>query len=1554
MVFSASISLVCAFFLAVGAIAQTTAPQYGQCGGIGWTGATVCPSGWSCTYSNDYYSQCLPGASTSTPGTPSSSPVGGGGSPTSTSSAAAGTSTLLPGNSFIRAVEDPNFHKYLRSEVINTASDAVLGDPDTAAQFQIVSGQLVQLLPNGSSLYAVVEGQSDPSVTKLQMSWSTEPASGANAGTFMWSGDTVEWSIPTIDRPQLNAWLVCPDADDNLDVYINLGAYDYETPAGYSLSSHVGKWRYLVSVPSGLLIIEFTVFFGERRVRRTARDAHAFRDMVDAEPGILWLLQVLLKAHTVPCPSWLRLPRRNPCKAPGIKIRPNVHLWELYRPVTMLTPAFNTLNVVGILGASLVLWVLSKVFQTLRIRFRTTPLKGPPNPSLLLGIGRFLTNAPNSSDIFEAWAEQYGLAYHIPAPLGGTRVVLCDPKAILHFYSLETFTYVQTALARIAIEAMVLFYVRSHVKGHKNLTGYVSQFGRGLLWAEGESHKRQRKAISPAFSNVAIRRLTSVFYDSAYKLKSSWDSQLEFTESAVIDVQGWMNHVSLDSIGIAGFSHDFGSLDGKESAVATVFDAFGTLKPSVLTVLILLFAHTFPILFKIPTPHRRLQTQLNSSMEEIVDELLENTRKESTETKTAENSIIGLLIKAENEDASLHLSQEEIVAQMKVLILAGYETTSISLTWALVELSKKPETQMKLRKELAEFAGADPTWEQLTNGLPYLDAVVHEILRLHPPLAQTTREVCIFNLLIPHLTRIMLRQAASDDVIPLSAPVQTASGKFVDSISVSKGQAVTVPIGCINRSETIWGADAKEFVPERWLDGGVPKKAQEIQGHRHLLTFSDGPRMCLGRGFALAEFKVGIPSALFPEFAHADRSRPTTMSVILVTGGTGLVGTAIQHVIETEPEGSRFGKRPNERWVFVGSSEADLRDQEQTRKLFEKYKPTHVIHLAAFDFLRDNLLINDNVLHNAHVFGVKKVISCLSTCVYPDKVTYPLDETKIHLGLPHESNFGYAHAKRLVDVQNHAYKDQYGCNFTSAIPTNIFGPHDNFDLEGSHVIPGLMHKCYLAKKNNTPFVVWGSGKPLRQFIYSYDLAKLFVWMLHEYDDVEPLILSVGEDEEISIKQVADAIVKAMDFKGEYVFDSTKADGQFRKPASNKKLLSLIGDFEFTPYEEALNSTVQWFLKNYDNARIGKPREIVGVAVACERGDVVIIMSTILVTENGPRRKAIQHVIETEPEGSRFGKKPNEKWVFVGSAMADLRDADQTKKLFDEHQPTHVIHLAAIVGGLFKNMKYQLTFLRDNLNINDNVLHTACGANTKVVSCSRPVSSRTKSHIPWTRRRFTAGLLTAAILAIPTRRDWLTSTTSPSALFCTSTVLTNSISSAYKEEYGCNFTVLHLHRVRPLLTSSMFWQRAGGFARHAWSDTQVLSGKKNNTPFVVLGSGKPLRQFIYSYDLAKLFIWMLREYNDVEPVIFSVSEDEEVTIKHVADAIVEAMDFTGEYVFDTTKSDGQFRKPASNKRLLELMGGFEFTPFEEALNSTVQWFIANYDQARTGKVQAVTA
>ncbi|XP_056270522.1 GDP-L-fucose synthase-like [Pseudoliparis swirei] len=312
---------------------------------------------------------------------------------------------------------------------------------------------------------------------------------------------------------------------------------------------------------------------------------------------------------------------------------------------------------------------------------------------------------------------------------------------------------------------------------------------------------------------------------------------------------------------------------------------------------------------------------------------------------------------------------------------------------------------------------------------------------------------------------------------------------------------------------------------------------------------------------------------------------------VLVTGGSGLVGKAIQHVVKAEG-----GAKEGEEWIFLSSKDANLMNMEETRAVFEKHRPTHVIHLAAMvgglfknmkynlDFWRNNIYINDNVLQAAHEVGVVKVVSCLSTCIFPDKTTYPIDETMIHNGPPHESNFGYAYAKRMLDVHNRAYFEQHGRCHTAVIPTNVFGPHDNFSIEDGHVLPGLIHKAYIAQKEGKPLVVWGSGTPRRQFIYSLDLARLFLWVMREYPEVEPIILSVGEEEEVSIKEAAEAVVQALDFKGEVVFDTSKSDGQFKKTASNAKLRRYKPDLTFTPFKQALKETCDWFVTNYESAR----------------------------------------------------------------------------------------------------------------------------------------------------------------------------------------------------------------------------------------------------------------------------------------------------------------------------------------------------------------------------------
>ena len=307
---------------------------------------------------------------------------------------------------------------------------------------------------------------------------------------------------------------------------------------------------------------------------------------------------------------------------------------------------------------------------------------------------------------------------------------------------------------------------------------------------------------------------------------------------------------------------------------------------------------------------------------------------------------------------------------------------------------------------------------------------------------------------------------------------------------------------------------------------------------------------------------------------------------VLVTGSSGLVGSAIKNISPNYPYD----------FIFVSSKDADLTDYMQTYRLFSKHKPDYVIHLAAcvgglfknmnykVDMFEKNTLINFNVVKYSHTFKVKKLVCCLSTCIFPDKTTYPINETMLHDGPPHASNDAYAYAKRMLEIHCKTYQDQFDDNFICVIPTNIYGPNDNYNLEDGHVIPALTQRCYLAKKEGKPFRVLGSGTPLRQFVYSDDLAKLFMWTLENYNEKESLILSVGEKNEVAIKDIALEIAKSFDYEHMMEFDTRYSDGQYKKTADNTKLTNLIGDFEFTRIDQGIRKNTEWFIKNFEDAR----------------------------------------------------------------------------------------------------------------------------------------------------------------------------------------------------------------------------------------------------------------------------------------------------------------------------------------------------------------------------------
>lgn len=306
------------------------------------------------------------------------------------------------------------------------------------------------------------------------------------------------------------------------------------------------------------------------------------------------------------------------------------------------------------------------------------------------------------------------------------------------------------------------------------------------------------------------------------------------------------------------------------------------------------------------------------------------------------------------------------------------------------------------------------------------------------------------------------------------------------------------------------------------------------------------------------------------------------MGKILVTGGDGMVGHALRKL--NSPD-----------LVFISRKDADLTRFDETIKIFETIRPEAVVHLAAKvaglggnmahlgELYRNNILINTNVLECARLVKANKLLSFLSTCAYPVKIDQALKEDSLHDGPPHPGNFAYSFAKRMLDVQSRAYRKEWGCNFITAIPSNMYGPYDNWSLEDGHVISSLIHKCFLAKKNDTTLTVWGSGTPLREFVISDDAAKLALWALKNYEEEIPINFSPGE--EVRIKDLVELIANKTDFKGKIIWDASKPDGQYRKPTDNTKLKEYLPDFKFTPIEQGIEKAVGWFVANYPNVKM---------------------------------------------------------------------------------------------------------------------------------------------------------------------------------------------------------------------------------------------------------------------------------------------------------------------------------------------------------------------------------
>ena len=313
---------------------------------------------------------------------------------------------------------------------------------------------------------------------------------------------------------------------------------------------------------------------------------------------------------------------------------------------------------------------------------------------------------------------------------------------------------------------------------------------------------------------------------------------------------------------------------------------------------------------------------------------------------------------------------------------------------------------------------------------------------------------------------------------------------------------------------------------------------------------------------------------------------------IYVAGHNGLVGSAIVRALNAQG---------HHNIVTRSSRELNLTRQDQVEAFFDNEQPDYVFLAAAkvggiqanntyrAEFLYDNLMIEANVIHSAYNAGVTKLLFLGSSCIYPKLCPQPMQEEHLLTGLLEPTNEPYAIAKIAGLKLCENYCRQYGANFISAMPTNLYGINDNFDLANSHVLPALMRKFHEAKLAGEPAVtVWGTGTPLREFLYVDDLADALVFLMQSYNEVD--FVNVGTGQEVSIRELAETMKAVVGFEGELVFDTSKPDGTPRKLLDVSRLRDAGWEAK-TPLKQGIEQMYAWFLANYDTIRGGVPVQV---------------------------------------------------------------------------------------------------------------------------------------------------------------------------------------------------------------------------------------------------------------------------------------------------------------------------------------------------------------------------
>ncbi|KAG2347348.1 cytochrome P450 [Suillus weaverae] len=524
----------------------------------------------------------------------------------------------------------------------------------------------------------------------------------------------------------------------------------------------------------------------------------------------------------------------------------------------------------GFAALSIVYWVYRRYSH---ISLADVP--GPESASFIMGHLKELYQGQAAEADFK-WQAQYGNIVRFKGSFGEDHLMISDPAALQYIFAKSGYRFPKPHDSRVL----------SHMIN-----------GKGIIWAEGDDHKRHQRIMLPGFGAPASKAFLLLFKNCAESMSNKWVEIISNSKegSAVFNIPAWLSRATLDAIGEAAFDVHFNSIDNNESALAHSYrnimtDVFGS--PSDAQILFQGISKYIPsrileYLAEMNQNPRIARLHETGNMATSVAKQLVKDKAEMLLRGKGSRDVFSLLVKANMDaDAKVKLTEEELYAQMRTILFAGHETTSNTVSWALLELARQPKIQSRLRAEIWETEAAMHARGDVNftiadfEAMPYTTAVMKEVLR--------------FCCVIYHANRC----ASQDDVLPLSQPITTRSGDVIRELPVPKGTRIIVSIAAYNRNKELWGEDAHVFNPDRWLNGTAKeKKVTSIGVYSNLMTFLGGVRSCIGWRFAVIEIQAFLTEIVGKfEFAPTDKTELIRREACLVMAPTveGEVGNGVQ------------------------------------------------------------------------------------------------------------------------------------------------------------------------------------------------------------------------------------------------------------------------------------------------------------------------------------------------------------------------------------------------------------------------------------------------------------------------------------------------------------------------------------------------------------------------------------------------------------------------------------------------------------------------------------